>query len=359
VRTVNNSPARRPTLKEIALKVGLTPAAVSLALRGDPSIPRTTGARVMKAAAELGYTPDPELGRLMSYLRRHREARIVSALGLLSLHRDPSLWAKNSFLRRLHENMVKRAGELGFLTEDFFLNDPKISATRMRDIMMARGIKGLVIVCGPAPVDSIGLDLAPFASVTIGYGVGLPLHRACQHQYEEMFQLLARLRGLGYKRPGLVIETETDRRTRFHYTSAYSIAGRARGEKAIPALFGTEITRDVFSEWVRRHAPDAVIAHGSAAAHVYSGWLARMGKKTPGDIGLAALDVDTFASERCSGIVQDYEQVAAAAVELAASQVRTGEKGIPATPKVLMIEGRWQDGGTTRRQGRVRRGLRG
>ncbi|WP_161554659.1 substrate-binding domain-containing protein [Ereboglobus luteus] len=347
---MSNTAKHPPTLKQIAEKVGLTAAAVSLALRGDPSIPRATCARVTKAAKELGYTPDPELGRLMSYLRKHREVRTVSALGLLSLHKEPSKWHENNFLRRLHESMVARAGELGFMTEDFFFNDPRITAARMRDILLARGIKGLVIVCGPSPVDSVNVDLSPFASVTIGYGVGLPLHRVCQHQYEEMFLLLEHLRALGYKRPGLVLETEIDRRTRHHYSSAFTISAGGGRRKAVPGLLRPAIGKTDFKKWARAHSPDVVIAQGSLAALGYADWLAELGKNTPRDIGVAALDVDTFSRHDCSGIVQDYEAVAAAAIELAASQVRCGEKGIPETPKVLMIKGRWRDGGTTRAQ---------
>lgn len=346
---MSNNP-RPPTLKQIGQKIGLTSAAVSLAMRGDPSIPTETRERVLKAATELGYTPDPELGRLMSYLRKHREARVSTGLGLISLYKEPSKWTENSFLRRLHEGLTNRARELGFQTEDFFFRDTRITPGRMRDILVARGIKGIIVVDGPTRVDSIELDLAPFAIVTIGYGIGLRLHRVCQHQYQEMFRLLRKLRELGYRRPGLVMDAETDRRTHFHYTSAFNATRGIEHDSSIPPMVEEEITRLPFQRWIKKHKPDVVIIQGSPSSGAYTAWLAQLDLNVPENIGLAALDIDTYAATGCSGIVQDYEHVASAAVELVASEIRIGEKGIPKIPKVLLIEGHWRDGGTTRTQ---------
>ena len=47
------------TLADIAATIGLSPAAVSLALRGKPGVSDTTRARVVEAARSLGYRPLP------------------------------------------------------------------------------------------------------------------------------------------------------------------------------------------------------------------------------------------------------------------------------------------------------------
>jgi LacI family transcriptional regulator len=49
--------ARTVTLKDVAARVGITPAAVSMALSGSRRISSTTVDRVRAAAAELGYVP--------------------------------------------------------------------------------------------------------------------------------------------------------------------------------------------------------------------------------------------------------------------------------------------------------------
>ncbi|HAI11958.1 MAG TPA: hypothetical protein DCM28_09655 [Phycisphaerales bacterium] len=48
---------RKPTVKDVAKKVGLSHTAVSLALRGRPGVSLKQQQRIRKAAAELGYQP--------------------------------------------------------------------------------------------------------------------------------------------------------------------------------------------------------------------------------------------------------------------------------------------------------------
>lgn len=50
-----NQKSGRPSLRTVAEAVGLSPTAVSLALRGDSSIPVETRQRVIAAAQSLGY----------------------------------------------------------------------------------------------------------------------------------------------------------------------------------------------------------------------------------------------------------------------------------------------------------------
>ena len=50
--------SKRTTLKDVALKVGLTPMAVSLAINNDKSIPIKTKERILQAVKELNYYPN-------------------------------------------------------------------------------------------------------------------------------------------------------------------------------------------------------------------------------------------------------------------------------------------------------------
>src|SRR5664280_595260 len=45
------------TLADVAAAVGLSPAAISLALRGKPGVSKATRERVMEASRSLGYRP--------------------------------------------------------------------------------------------------------------------------------------------------------------------------------------------------------------------------------------------------------------------------------------------------------------
>src|ERR687897_585211 len=60
--------ARRPRLEDVAERVGMSPASVSMVLSNAPGPSATTRERVLEAAAELGYRPD----RTASLLARRR-----------------------------------------------------------------------------------------------------------------------------------------------------------------------------------------------------------------------------------------------------------------------------------------------
>jgi DNA-binding LacI/PurR family transcriptional regulator len=62
--------AQRPKLDDVAARVGLSPASVSLVLRNAPGPSAETRRRVLAAAADLGYRPD-RTASLLARRRRH------------------------------------------------------------------------------------------------------------------------------------------------------------------------------------------------------------------------------------------------------------------------------------------------
>ena len=68
-------PARRPRLGDVAAAAGVSPATVSLVLRGVAGPSAATRERVLEAAAQLGYRPDRAASLLAS--RRSRLVGVV------------------------------------------------------------------------------------------------------------------------------------------------------------------------------------------------------------------------------------------------------------------------------------------
>ncbi|MCU0791263.1 MAG: helix-turn-helix domain-containing protein [Opitutaceae bacterium] len=81
-------------MRDIANLVGLDPSTVSLALRDHPRIAAATRERVRRAAAKLGYAPDPLLSALASYRRNVHERPVTATLGWVNRWSPP---------KRLHE----------------------------------------------------------------------------------------------------------------------------------------------------------------------------------------------------------------------------------------------------------------
>ena len=126
---------------------------VSLALRNHPDISKTTAEKVRRVAESLGYRPDPEINRLMTYLRQSREARSDIVLAFLDpWPRDPSI-PDRYHLKLLHEGASQRAQELGFRIDTLWLKEKGMTQRRMSSILYTRGIRGLLIP--PLPVGLI------------------------------------------------------------------------------------------------------------------------------------------------------------------------------------------------------------
>ena len=70
--------ARRPTLREVAARAGVSASTASLSFAGDPRVAHDTRERVLEAAGELGYSgPDP----LARSLRRGRSGVVGVIVG--------------------------------------------------------------------------------------------------------------------------------------------------------------------------------------------------------------------------------------------------------------------------------------
>jgi DNA-binding LacI/PurR family transcriptional regulator len=90
---------QRPRLEDVAARVGVSTASVSLVLRGAPGPSAATRERVLAAAAELGYRPD-RTASLLARRRRH-------LLGvLMDVH--------NPFHADVVEEIYAEAGRVGY-----------------------------------------------------------------------------------------------------------------------------------------------------------------------------------------------------------------------------------------------------
>lgn len=114
--------AGRPNITAVAELAGVSPTTVSHALSGTRSVRAETRARVIRAAAELGYTPN----RLASGLRMRRT-------GVIGLASDRI--ATTPFAGRIVQGAQEAARERGavLMTVDSE-GDPELEATQLRSL---------------------------------------------------------------------------------------------------------------------------------------------------------------------------------------------------------------------------------
>lgn len=343
-----------PTQKDIARELGISIMTVSLALRNSPKISAITRQRVKEASARLGYQIHPYVRAFVIQHRRGQALPQRLTLALLNLWNPPAVWRKDCWSRQLHEGCVKRAGELGYSIDEIALRSPGMTARRANQILKHRGIRGVLVAPSPSSHAHLLIEWQHFAAATVGFTLKRPnLHRTGSNPALAMQLTLHHLKHAGYRRIGLRIGKDSERRMDGNWSGALLqyqqwLPGRDR----VPIFYhgGLERDRKEFLRWVERYRPDVVMGPGSIAFR----WLSNAGYSIPRDIGFVQLDWDeelreTFGMEP-SGISLENREIGARAVDLLVSQLEHNEYGIPSTPTITLITPRWVPGETIRRQ---------
>lgn len=339
-----------PRLKDVAAVAGVSVMTVSLALRNHTSLPLTTRTRIQKIATKVGYRPDPNIMQLMERVRGKKPTHAGTVLAYLTAHDARQGWKTFPTQRDYHLGAAKRAHELGYQLEEFWLREPNMTEGRLSRILRNRGIEGVVV----APLQSPGelftqFEWEHFSVVELGYSLRAPiLHRCCNQQFQSMMLLLSRVVTAGYRRIGLALAPGQDERVNHHWRAAYlatlSLLPR-KTTRNLPMLLGEESgwSRQVFSDWLTTAAPDLVVTVGTDV----QSWLKELKVGVPQEVALANADINE-TMPNVTGINQNALLVGAASIDLLLTLMRTGERGLPTTPRTLMVDGVYVQGATTR-----------
>lgn len=338
---------KRVLIEDVARRAGVHASTVSRALRGDPRIRPEVRERVRVLAGEMGYAPDPHLRALAKYRARGKAAGYRGLLGWLTNFETREGWRqyeKGEYFR----GAARRARELGYDLEEFWLREPGLGGERLRRILLARGIRGVLLPPQPAAGTRVDLPLEGLAAVSFGHTLERPrLHVVHHHHYRSMRLLLGELLALGYRRPGLALMEQVNRSVEGAWAAAYWDFCDEHRLRAPAALVRGAWGREEFAGWALRTRPDAVVSDYGRTL----GWLREAGLRVPEDCGFA-LTARHPGHPRCAGIDENSEVVGAAAVDQLTSLVERGETGEPAHPINVLIEGTWKTPGeTVRRQG--------
>ena len=211
-----------PSLRELARTLGLSHTTVSEALRNNPRVRDETKQKVLKAAEAAGYRRNPLAGALMSEIRRSRAGTFRGVIAIIDSD-GISKRAPNASLyhREMIQGASERARELGFMGE-IFVGQRDISTSRLDSILQSRGIRGILLLPVHDDPDFSHLDWSRYAGVYTDYIIERPqLHSVCSDHYRALIGGLNRLRALGYRRPGLVLQQHNDERLLNRWEAAF------------------------------------------------------------------------------------------------------------------------------------------
>lgn len=335
--------ARPPTVRSLAQQIGVSQTTISLALRDDPRVTAATKARVRKAAENAGYRLNPAVQSVMSALRRSRQASFRGSL--LAVNYSPEEAPRMlQYHQEILSGGVARARELGYSLEHTWVGPGTMSLKRLQSVLLARSVKGLIVMPFAGLQDFSELDWNGLAAVVMDYCLSQPvLHTVLPDHHSSLLQAMEQLRHAGYRRPGLVLDAERDARLKHKWSAGFASAFREPHHKPpVPMLIAAPITRSRFLAWFHAHRPDVIVGH---LQREITEWLSSVSVRIPQDVGFLHLNW-TERSGPCAAVDQQPSLLGAAAVETVIAQITRNEHGIPSNANTLTISGRWTPGPT-------------
>lgn len=325
-----NGTNKRPRLEDVAARVGVSTASVSLVLRGVPGPSERTRQRVLKAAAELGYQADRTASLLAS-----RRTRLLGVM--VDIH--------SPFHAELVEHLHTAAEEVGY---DLVLS----TQTRTRDehtaveTLLAFRSEAMILLGPTAPADILAALDRKSPVIAVGRRIAdadLDVVRTADD--DGVGQIVDHLVGLGHCAITYVDGGKgviaTDRRR------GYRTAMRRHGlDEHIRILHGENT--EAAGERAARHLldgnglPTAVVAFNDQCAIGVLAALSRAGVAVPGEVSVVGYDDDTLSRLSCfnlttvsQGAEEQARYAVAAAVERL-DQGRTEPREVVLTPHLVV-----------------------
>jgi LacI family transcriptional regulator len=335
---------KAPTCQDIADACGFSASTVSRALNSHPAIPRETREKVLAVARQMGWKPNPLTSAYMAHLRSTRPTSFKAILGILVDYPMPNgPQDLVSHVRRMYRGFEQRAEEYGYKIRAFSLADPDITPQTLDRAMADWNIPGFLVTSMSQPGKILDhINWSRYAMVAIGYSMPTPrIHRVVLNMYEGVQLAIAKAFRMGYKRLGIAISEEYDRRTKHgvmfpvSYLSRHLEPGQSIDEFRYSEL--DPDSNDKIAAWLKRTRPELVM--GMFFPEVYQ----RLGWKVPRDIARIAFDRSPESPTE-AGLDLRYEVCGNLAADVLISEITLNRRGIPPTPVEFTVACQWVNG---------------
>ncbi|HEX2862616.1 MAG TPA: LacI family DNA-binding transcriptional regulator [Lacunisphaera sp.] len=337
----------RPTIRSLALSLGVSRTTISEALRGHPRVNPATREKVQALAKAAGYRFNPLASSILSEVRRTRLSTFHGVLAAVGLEEPARVPFPGAYWRDLLKGAQERAAELGFKLEHFVVGQRGLTVKRLDTILRSRGIRGVLIMPAWHRPDFTQLSWTNYTGVYADYLMDQPgLSSVCPDHPRSMGLAMTRLQELGYRRPGLVLLQQESNRLEHRWLASFLAHLHQHPDIAsLPPLILPEITAEAFKRWFKKTKPDVVVGHRTEMID----WMRECGARVPETHGFCCLNIGLNA-QSCAGLDQRPYHVGVRAIELVISQIHQNIYGIPELPSNTTVPARWVDGPTLRRR---------
>lgn len=334
------------SLRQVATAAGVSPATVSLALRGKGGVSRATAEHVRRLARELGYRPNPLLASLASKSFHQDSISRGAPVAIFHFPNAPGLEPQKSPI--YSKALMDEATALGYAPQEFLISpetDPVV-LSRTLDLRMGLGI----IITGNPDFAGFGRKF-PWDNYSIvqcaRYHSSQPVHTVRPNIFQGVKMVFDQILVRGYQRIGFAIAKHRlpmeDDTARFGAAIAMESDFLPRTRR-VPVFRGQIGDSEGFLKWIQANTPDAVVGFSSE----YLGFLEAGGFSVPEDIGFASLHIWNARLTACSGLDQSPAIIARESVQLMDHLIRRKERGLPQTPLQVLVPSQWIEGRTLR-----------
>src|SRR4051812_27693577 len=149
----------------------------------------------------------------MSQVRLKQHKSGPEVVGFLTGGPTADDWKNHSYSVGCYEGARQRAQQLGMRVEPFWLGLGGTASAATCRMLQARAIHGNLIPPFPVPNYSVPLDGTQMICVGLGSVFNQhALHRATHNHFQGAFLAFENLPGLGYRRIGLMLDEDENRR---------------------------------------------------------------------------------------------------------------------------------------------------
>jgi DNA-binding LacI/PurR family transcriptional regulator len=350
-------------LRDVAARAGVHHTTASRALKSDPRVCAETLAKIRSLATEMGYMPDPMLSALNAYRHASRPSQFHGTVAWITNFPTRDAWRSSWGINRTScyqlyfQGAADQLARHGYKLEDYWLQEPGMTARRASQVLLHRGIRGLLLCPLQTNRGHLSLQWDKFAAISFGYSLARPtLHLFSAAHFRAIITSMRKLRARGYQRIGMVTSYGMDERMDRMWTAAY------RAE--LPALpLSQEIPIHLYSDgrnndttaarkqnektflkWYRKYKPEVIVTSSSPIVE----WLKSGGYQAPDDVAVVSAALQEN-EPLLTGIIEASREIGSASADFLVSMLQRGEHGVPKIPQRVLLEGRWFEGTTVGR----------
>lgn len=316
-------------------------------MRHSPSIPVATRDRIEAIAREIGYRPDPLLSALANRKQIAETPVYRATLAWVTNFDTPRGWTAGIHGEGYFRGVTARAEELGFALDEIWARERGQTPDALTRILMARGIRGVLVPPQPAPQCHLQLDWPSFCAVTFGTTLTRPhLHSVAHDHYRSVAKLVRHLVAMGFQKPVFLFEEEINHRVDNCWSAGFRFGMEKCGLPAGHAMRAVKAQADLVrvAGLLLSERPDVLLVN-------YSLWtklaplVAARGIRVPQDMSVAVVTVPDGNTE-LGGICENAGLMGSMAVDLLCGFLQRGDYGLPSRPFCMTVEGEYTAGRT-------------